>query len=369
MLNNKKGLETKMLITIILLLIGFGFLLLFLTRISHSELSEREACKESVTLRALPSAILKETGSFVPLNCKTQKFCITAGFLGGDCKEDEKKGIDGNFEKSDRVVKVKVDNEKEIAKKIAEEVFICWDMLGQGRLSLFSQGWKARFGLTSDFVSSCVVCSRIAFDSKTLKDKGIQIDKVNVYDYMMKHKVPGKEFTYAEYIASGSPAGVAVKSFSEFSEKTKETIESQAGRGLLGEAQQFRQQAPSTENPEIAIVFMQFSAPKYQDVLINTLGVVGGAFVLPGVGKVAIWTVKVASKIPIINYIALIGLAAVSAKQAYNVYKGYEASVGYCSDISIEGRVDDNYGCSGVRVMPYDMDALKQFCGAIESIP
>ena len=85
-------------------------------------------------------------------------------------------------------------------------------MMGQGRLSLFSTSFLSRFGITSTGTetSMCVVCSRIAFDKTTLQEKKIDLNQVNVYDYMFKHAVPGTEFTYAQWLGTNSPAGVSI---------------------------------------------------------------------------------------------------------------------------------------------------------------
>lgn len=369
-LKNKKGIETKMLIGLLLLLIGFGIVLMFYYRINSSVISDRQVCTESVNLRGIASGITGTTGeSFVPLKCKTEKVCITSGLIGGTCEE--------NFGK-ESVVKAKVTNKRNVgenqsAKVISDEILSCWDMMGQGRLSLFSPGWKDQFGLDPGIYSSCVICSRIAFDNANTGN--VNKSQVNVYDYMIRHKVPGKDFTYASYIAEGSPAGVSITDTASVlgSEKFNDNVlipleNGQEAAGLSQSAQINDITLPPGKSPELAVIFMQFSAPKYGDVILNTFGVVGASFVLPGVGSVARKATGLIFSNPWTGIPAVLGIATFAGYQAWNTYKGYEAAVGYCGDVTIGGS-SGNYGCSAIRVIPYDAENIKNFCGAIESIP
>jgi hypothetical protein len=364
-LKNKKGIETKMLIGLLLLLIGFGIVLMFYYRINFPPVVDKQVCAESVNLRGIASGVAGTTGeSFVALKCKTKKVCITSGLIGGGgtCEE--------NFGK-ESVVKAKVTNSalgaNQSAKVISDEVLSCWNMMGQGRLSLFSSGWKSQFGLDPGIYSSCVICSRIAFDIKNTNN--FENSNINVYDYMIRHKVPGKDFTYASYIAEGSPAGISITdTASVLGSKTfNSDVLPQFTSATLAQDQSLPPM-PVTKSPEIAVIFMQFASPDYKSVILNTFGIVGASFVLPGIGT---YTRKAAGLIfsnPYTGIPAAIGIATFAGYQAWNVYKGYDAAIGYCGDITIGGS-SGNYGCSAIRVIPYDAENIKHFCGAIESIP
>jgi hypothetical protein len=368
-LKNKKGIETKMLIGLLLLLVGFGIVVMLYYRVNFPSVVDKQVCTESVNLRGIASGVAGSIGeSFVALKCKTEKVCITSGLVGGTCEE--------NFGK-ESVVQAKIKNSalgiNQSAKVISDKVLSCWDMMGQGRLSLFSSGWKAQFGLGKNIYSSCVICSRIAFDMKNTAN--VDKTQVNVYDYMIRHKVPGKEFTYAGYIAEGSPAGISITNTAsilgnqKFIDNVLNILEQgQENVSEVSQPAEFSNDITLTKSPEIAVIFMQFSAPDYKTVILNTFGVVGASFVLPGVGTVAKKATGLIFSNPWTGIPAAIGVATFAGYQSWNVYKGYDAAVGYCGDVTIGGSSKPNYGCSAIRVIPYDAENIKHFCGAIESI-
>ncbi|MEM4230556.1 MAG: hypothetical protein QXF25_01645 [Candidatus Pacearchaeota archaeon] len=369
--NKKKGdISAAVIVSILLLIVGFGILLTFILRIYSSDIVDREVCKESVVLRgisggATPSGL---GANFVNLRCKTQKICVTSGLIGGKCEE--------NFPQQ-TVLKKKVKSESAIEKLIADEILACWDMMGQGRLTLFTPGWKAQFGIgTSDVYSSCVICSRIAFDEETLKSKGINLSKVDVYKYMLTHKVPGKDFSYAQYIAGGSPAGVSVmgkEKMKELSNSFKEDIEKQQIEGKnieLVDITEVEQQPLTKKSGEIAVIFMEISTPSGKNVIENTLVAIGGGAAivsfLPGSGLV----LKVASKAlanPYVAFAVAVGVVGFVGYQTWNVYQNYNTAFSYCSDTKFENE-EGYYGCRALRVIVYDEESIKQFCNIIESI-
>ena len=136
----------------ILVFIGLVILTIILLRITgvwHSAFTE-STCSTSVYARS--STIIKGT-QLVSLKCATQYKCFTAG---GKCPA----GYD----------KVPVANDNEIKQKLAEEMYLCWKMLGQG---------KIRF-VDDKAVSTrlCLPCSVITFDDKL---KGRQITGFQTY--------------------------------------------------------------------------------------------------------------------------------------------------------------------------------------------
>lgn len=369
----KKGdISAATLVSIILLVIGFGIVLMFVVRIYYSESVDTSACKESVTLRGLSSAgsPYGVAESLVNLRCKTQKICITSKMFGGDCTE--------NFG-NERVSNKKVKNKNGVEKVIADEVLNCWDMTGQGRLSLFSPGWAANLGVRSSqanetnegtVFSTCIICSRIAFDVNSLKKQGIDLGKVDVYEYMMKYKAPGEELSYAQLIAAASPAGVSLTDKDKMANISNKFEEELKKQGLTPEE---IKELPTLKSSEMAVVFMQIRVPKYSDVLKNTLGlVVGGSmaanFASGGLaGKIAIYTIQGISSIPVVGKLVVgLGMVAVAGAQGYNTYKNVQTAAGHCGDVKFNK--EDSYGCSAVRVIDYNADNLKVYCDTIESI-
>src|SRR3990172_6186358 len=152
-MKKKADISASTIVTVFLLIIGFGILLLFYYQINFSERVDKEACHQSVVFRAtLPAfAGIKD---FIPLKCKTEKVCVTSKLFGQSC--DDFKGASG-------VTKAKVNNKGGVEKVIAQRIFDCWEMMGEGKVSIFSQWFAETYGLGSVY-PTCVICSRIAFD-------------------------------------------------------------------------------------------------------------------------------------------------------------------------------------------------------------
>jgi hypothetical protein len=185
----KAELTSKYIITILLLVIGFGIVLLFYFSLGLGSMVNREVCHESVILRATAPDTFIGTKDYVPLKCNTRKVCITEDFFGkGDCEEFageeyDKARISGNKE----------DKERKIKMFLAREMADCWAMMGEGKVQIFTRE-------KSD-TRTCVVCSRIAFD-KELKDEIGEIEGLG--KYLITHKVPEKDISYWEFLTHSS---------------------------------------------------------------------------------------------------------------------------------------------------------------------
>lgn len=395
-LKNKKGdLTTSQIILIISLLMGFTIVGYFVYHIFVQDTIDRETCHDSVVIRAtLPSG----TEGFMPLKCKTQKYCITSGLIGGNCEDTY-----GN-EKGVRVTKVKVTNKEQIEKFIAQENIECWNMMGEGQLSLFSQGSAQYFGLGKIY-PSCVVCSRIAFDFKNLEKIGITEDNLRDIDYvtyMSTHKMPGKDISYMDYfIGKGAaPADMTKQNINTLSDNIQEftsEMQNQLGGNPsnrdLEEVAELKQlndvikknidgsassddkvelvSDSSNSKPEkqIGIIFMQISAPGHLDSLKNLgnafLGIGGTAatFAPTTTLKLGINAVKLIAKNPIVA--AVSAVVIIGTQQALVAWNRGIAQ-GYCGDIAFSS--DARSGCSVVRTINYNQQGVSEFCSAIESI-
>ena len=162
--NKKANISTTVLITVIFLITSFVIILLAYGSVDFGGLSDKEICHESVLLRGtLPGLGIREIS---PLQCKTEKICIRGDkFFGkGNCNED--------FGELKEVKYTNADSLEDVEKTIADNVVDCWSMMGKGEISLYSEGW-ASFGF-GGVTSNCVICSRIAFDTKTLEEKGFK---------------------------------------------------------------------------------------------------------------------------------------------------------------------------------------------------
>lgn len=328
----KKGeLMTSQIVGFILLIISFIIVLWIYFQIAFPEQIDRTTCHESVVLRATLGAVtpLDIGTKFTPLQCKTEKICI-----GGDCKE---------FEGAKNVLNIKakdIDDDRDVEKVIAQEMVDCWTMMGAGKVAVFTTDIPAQYHL-SKLASTCVVCSRIAISDNI--DKKI-VDEVNPMDYMFNHKVPGEEVSYYEFF-SGDSSGATIQ----------EDI--------------MKEQIGSEKNaPEVAVVFMQALAADddvwsivkkdVTTILIGGVGIgqMGGGFVLTSAAKV------IGTKV--LGVAAIVGGVAVGGMQTYYVFKNRDIIAGYCGDVSL----GETKGCSVVRVIPYDVENLKNYCGNLESI-
>ena len=324
----KKGeLMTSQIIGFILLVVSFVIVLWVYSSIAFPDQIDRTTCHESVVLRATLGAVtpLKLGSKFTPLQCKTEKIC-----LGGDCRE---------FEGAKNVLNIKakeIEDKRDIEKEIVQSMVNCWTMMGEGKVAVFTPTIPVQYAISS-VKSTCVICSRIAVSENIPNEIK---DEADPMDYMIKHRVPGKNISYYEFF-SGDSSGATVDN--ELLKKDKNI---------------------DNEVPEVAVVFMQaivgddtFDGMLKKDltaILAGGAGIsqIGGAFVLSKV-------VTFASGIPVA---ILAGAGAIT--QTYYVYHNREIILGYCGDIAL----GEKEGCSVVRVIPYDVENLKQYCGRLESI-
>jgi len=325
--------------------------------ISFTGTTDEETCHTSVIARSLPQipglpeADIKD---FIPLNCRTQKYCITAGLFSGSCQQE--------FKDVGRIEKIKVKTKIEIEDVIAKEMYDCWTMMGEGKVQFYSKPFAQKYGL-GPIASNCVICSRIAFDENSL-EKNTELTvkdlkEVNPLEYMMSHKVPGKNISYASYF------GGAVSSNSiQISEETK--------KELVGyDEEDVKKDLDSNSDPysELAVVFMQINAPSYGESALNIGAKVvelGGASMgIIGPKATVVYAVKgVAACVASVYCAAVVILAGLVEIGSIEYNKGVAAS--YCEDLHT-GEEPRN-GCSAVRVVNYNITQIKDYCEVIESI-
>jgi hypothetical protein len=373
MIGIKKGeLTSTMVVGIILALLAFGVLIAVFYQISWTGVADRETCHQSVVIRgSIPVA----AESLVPLKCKTTKNCITSGLFGGKCDD-----VGEPFYNTKSINKVKVKDTTQIEKFIAMEAVDCWTMMGEGKLSIFSQFWAQTFGIGTVY-PSCVICSRIAFDNKL----GVEdLDKMNVWKYMDTHKIPDGEISYLNFFSGGKGNAPLTVSSSlkvpvldeKVVDGTKVLIppkeddkgEYTTGVDTINKSKVEDLTLYQKDNPEIAVLFMQISAPDHVGSALNVgkaaLGIGGAGGYFFGAGAL----VKTAKFIGVKG--GLITLAAIAigmTVQQFNVMANRDVAAGYCGDMSVAG--DSRNGCSVVRVVNYNLEDISGYCQVIESIP
>jgi hypothetical protein len=357
----KKGeITTTTLISLILLVVGFAIALFVYMQLGWSGKVNREVCHQSVILRGTAPSFGGLQGG-VPLKCQTEKFCITNKLIGGKC--DEFKGLDN-------VHKVRVSSVEDIERFIARDTIDCWKTMGEGKLALFSDWVRETWGIGEEAYPSCVICSRIAYDS-ALSEPGskIHLQEINVKDYMMTHAIPNSNppESYYSYLA-GENGQIGFNQYSDNKIDSEFIVEFDFDKINSETTEVIDPKKESPPDSELAVLFMQISSPNLGDVWENNfktlqLGALGSFVAAPTMTTKAITSV-VSTKAGIV-----LGAAAVvfGVYQAGSVYHNQAITAGYCGDVSIGGEARE--GCSVVRTTNYDANSISQYCSVIESIP
>ncbi len=336
--------STSMIMGIVLLILGAVLIFLVYSTIDWGGISNREVCHASVMMRgSIPK--IADSRKVVPLNCIAEKFCI-----GGECKKD--------LSKEEDFVKVKVKNVKEIEEFISQEILDCWTMMGEGKISLYSDVLAEKgFGIKSPH---CLICSKIFFDEETLKEKGINLEEVDLFNYMISHKPKGIDKTYYESLGGKVDANF-LASFKRF------------GRGgSLEELSGIRTEdyeEVKVQNPSdpMAIVFSQIFTPTKgavfgNDLKIIAVGAVGtGAFFGPTVLMKGTSAVSFGAAI----WATIIGSVTLGVQMGFTEHNRY-LTAGYCGVVASGEKAKQ--GCSIVQAIPYKEEELKKRCGYFEGV-
>ena len=356
----KRGfLPAEWVVAIVLILVGLGILIYAVSNFFTQTDIDKSTCHFSVISRGTTPSLAK---GYVPLRCKTEKICITGKFFGGSC--DEFKGEKG-------VTKIMVgDNAQgleQIQKVYAQSMLECWETMGEGKVSLFSQAAAENFGF-GEVYPSCVVCSRIAIDKDSLKS--VPFQEVNLEEYMKSHLVPKTKKTYFDYMLGEdySAAYTVADSLPDFEvseDKNKKTSIKSSNLQVTRADSSTITSTREDNLKETAIMFMQVTAPEHGSVLSNTVGGVAGvgatgtfafgALFLLNFGKVVFSPYGLAAA-------AIIGVT----QQGYVTYNR-AVTAGYCGDVEVSD--DARSGCSAVRTVNYDLNSISEYCQVIEGLP
>ncbi|MFA5173957.1 MAG: hypothetical protein WC438_02125 [Candidatus Pacearchaeota archaeon] len=194
--NKKTGKKAEMssrtLIAWILLILAFGIVLLFFYMFDWTGEVDKQACHSSVIFKATVPELKDQKVVELPLQCETEKICITSNIISkGNCDKDY-------LGEKYQTVRVSGDSKQmndEVNKIIADKLYECWWMMGQGKVKIYSRYSK-------DFGEGkvCNICTRIAFDDNI---KSVLNNKVtgNV-NYFTSHNAPGEDVTYYQYITN-----------------------------------------------------------------------------------------------------------------------------------------------------------------------
>jgi hypothetical protein len=335
-------LTSEQIIAIVLAIIGFIIIIAFATQLGTEDYSTDEICRLSVLSRATAAEVVSGVQQGLPLKCSTKKVCLTAT-KEGDCDQfiGEKDVVNVQLP----AVKDALSAEQqatEISKIMAQSMYDCWNIMGEGKLDLFSNAAE-RVGF-SQKDSTCVVCSRVALATDIPQDV---IGQIDVSKYMEKATIPGSTQTYLEALSDGvSSTYSTIKNDGTIKENNDIVI-------------------GGTNTNEMAFVFMQIKSQSLPDVFATQaeiLGAVtGGAFIarpssILSAGRFLFSTSGLV--------VAGVAVAAVGGTAAYNTLRNQDVAVGYCGQFTSKDKAAK--GCSLLQGIPYSVKDIRNLCGTLE---
>lgn len=339
---------------IVLAILGFLILLAFYMQLKGDNYTSDEVCKLSVLSRATAAEVKQGAQSLVPLQCTTSKICIVSK-SSGECSQ---------FVGEKGVVKVILPSNKgnteagyqeqatEIEKQMAQAMYGCWNMMGQGKLDLFST-LKQGYGFEQS-KSRCVICTRVAVGNDV---EANALAKVDVNKYMEKYVVPGTATTYTQAMTDG-----ATSSYSTFK------AEGNKDEGVVEKTNSVRIEDSSTN--ELAFIFMQVKAEDIPTTLSNQLTAAG--FAAGAIGGSAFMAKPLATLSAARYVFTPTGLAvtaivagAIGGVGAYNSWQSQIAAAGYCGTFVSDNK-EANKGCSLLQAFPYSVSNVRNLCGTLE---
>lgn len=338
---NKKGerqVSLVLLVTIVAV-VGFVIILYVLMQFIKSDDYSDESCRFSILTRA---SVPGPAEGLIPLKCTTGKICLVTDtkescpqFIGEE-NTKIKISTSGGVEKS----------AEDISKILANSMYDCWSMTGEGKLSLFSGKDP------TDFISDqfgveitrpiCLICSRVAL-SQELENREDILQEVNMGEYLRTTVVPGSSRTYLNTFTD--------KQVNSYPQAFQANLSNQSGK----------------QTNEIAFVFSQMvvkNEAAWQSAIQkgSSTGIaVGGALLTPA-GRV----LGIVGVVP--NLVATTIAAGISGGIAY-VNQGQNLALAgtYCGAFTSQER-ETGQGCS--LITPVDWNnktSLNTLCaGGIE---
>ena len=428
---DKRGeLTSTQIVSIILVIIGLAIGLMFFFGIFKNEsLTDRELCKLSILSRATLPSVASQA---VPLSCFTEKICITldkpfvedvkdalslSGSAIGFSKKSECEQFAG--EENVRTVKLKIDgsikDEKSreiVQREVANAMFDCWHMAGQGKLDIFddlsskSVGGKIAQSVlgyaeltVSEIKPKCIVCSRVAFSKSLIEaDKKFGFSKnIDYNSFMSREKIDGSSgLTYIQaftdpgvgsgYSSIGGSEGLSKYfGYKAFTNEQLEEIKGILELQFKNQPEELKkiEELIKTEtnlikyfeklsNPDnsdqLAIVFTQIkvSAEDPKDQYWSTFqngAVIGGITAISGPGKIASLFIPGPGWLKAVFKISAVGVTSfnLASSAEKNTRKNQALSAATCG--TFESRIEGKQnGCSLVKLVNWDSNTLKNLC-------
>ena len=348
----KRGeLTSAEIIGIVLLLMGLAIILAFIYGFKDSVTVDDDVCKLSVIGRATASGFIGGAQQAIPLKCTTKKICIVDSIFGGSCSQFTGEKNVQNYRLSGSDAQ-KIDQIESIS---AQAMYGCWDMMGKGKLDLFSTV-TGSFGITSS-KPTCVICSRVAISDDATKDATFNanvLNKINMNDYLAHNQVPGSSLTYLQAFTD---AGV-------------NAFPAAAGNALADKQSTVNSDTKVTRlnKNEMAFVFVQVKVDDLSKIFVKQASwagaFVGGAFAFSP-GTVVSAASKVFTPTGLILGALFAGIDATVV--TLNHFESQDAAAAYCGDFTSADSAKT--GCSIVQMMPYSFDDISRICSSIQGNP
>ena len=161
----KKGQISNTVIGLILLLVSLAIIIAIFVNLNSSVSVDREACHTSVVLKGtVPDIGGANVKNAISLNCQTKKLCISA-LSKGNCSDQFGKSFE-----TLTVTGTTDEKGKAILQAVAREMADCWNMMGEGKLSVFSREVSSN---DAPYAAAAVICTRIVFDNSITGNIGL----------------------------------------------------------------------------------------------------------------------------------------------------------------------------------------------------
>jgi hypothetical protein len=176
--------DKRTLIALIIVVISLVIIIWFFWSRLQPTNASKDACHQSIIERSTLRWKFLQRATDLPLNCQAEKICMQSGSKGCELFETAKA----------EYTKAKVKTEEEIYKTIADAIWDCNSMVGEGKINFMANPWN-------DNEHYCLICSKIIFNEEIRKEFP-KLNYSKLYNYMSKNK-PSlfNDKTYLEYVA------------------------------------------------------------------------------------------------------------------------------------------------------------------------
>lgn len=151
-MNNKKGITSKTIIEILIVIASFVVVLLFLFYLNLKGIIGESSCTNSLTWKSIPLI-----NHLISVNCESQDVCIN---MGGTCTGAGKD-----------TQNIRITDSQEVFSQLKDLTDVCWSTAGRGDITGIGSG-------------ECGICYIVYFDGNVQK-KIVSFPKEEVYKQSM----------------------------------------------------------------------------------------------------------------------------------------------------------------------------------------